>query len=94
MGPSQRGDLLRLGRLHAAHVGPRLRRRPGQGGQGEEEEGRLPPHAVTAAPLAAGEEKHVMEGVHTKKITDLQLSYDKTLLCTSCTDQATAAAAE
>ena len=75
-------------------MGPRLRRRPGQGGQGEEEEGRLAPHAVTAAPLAAGEEKHVMEGVHTKKITDLQLSYDKTLLCTSCTDQATAAAAE
>ncbi|EOD09058.1 hypothetical protein EMIHUDRAFT_438175 [Emiliania huxleyi CCMP1516] len=35
----------------------------------------------------SGEEKHVMEGVHTKKITDLQLSYDKTLLCTSCTDQ-------
>ncbi len=27
-----------------------------------------------------------MEGVHHKKITDLQFSLDQTLFCTSCTD--------
>jgi len=33
-----------------------------------------------------GEQKHVVEGVHTKRITDVQFSYDMTLLVTSCAD--------
>lgn len=33
-----------------------------------------------------GEQKGIVEGVHQKKITDLQLSWDMTLLVTSCGD--------
>ena len=33
-----------------------------------------------------GEQKGIVEGVHTKRITDVQLSWDMTLIVTSCSD--------
>ncbi len=33
-----------------------------------------------------GEQKGAVEGVHTKKITDVQFSWDMMLLVTSCAD--------
>ena len=34
----------------------------------------------------SGEQKGIVEGVHQKKITDVQFSWDMTLLVTSCAD--------